>query len=211
MWERPVGDLSGGEKNRLLLSSLFLARANCLLLDEPTNHLDLESREALILALQHFPGTICLVAHDRYLLSQVPDQIWMLTTQGLQELPAGYAQYEDMLQNGEGSDLYVSPPGARSKDAVKEKKRLEAQRRNERFRRLQPKKKQYAHLEQELEQVLGEQNRLEDMLADPQTYAQGNDPGALNKKYLSLQERAESIFQDLELLEEEIEQLEENE
>jgi len=211
MWERPVGDLSGGEKNRLLLSSLFLARANCLLLDEPTNHLDLESREALILALQHFPGTICLVAHDRYLLSQVPDQIWMLTTQGLQELPAGYAQYEELLQNGEGSDLYVSPPGVRSKDAVKEKKRLEAQRRNERFRRLQPKKKQYAHLEQELEQVLGEQNRLEDMLADPQTYAQGNDPGALNKQYMSLQERAEAIFQDLELLEEEIEQLEENE
>ncbi|MBS3778909.1 MAG: ATP-binding cassette domain-containing protein [Desulfovermiculus sp.] len=211
MWERPVRDLSGGEKNRLLLSSLFLARANCLLLDEPTNHLDLESREALILALRHFPGTICLVAHDRYLLSQVPDQIWMLTRQGLQELPAGYAQYEELLQNGEGSDLSVSPPGVRSKDAVKEKKRLEAQRRNERFRRLQPKKKQYAHLEQELEQVLREQNRLEDMLADPQTYAQGSDPGALNKQYMSLQERAEAIFQDLELLEGEIEQLEENE
>lgn len=210
MWERPVRDLSGGEKNRLLLSSLFLARANCLLLDEPTNHLDLESRESLILALQHFPGTLCLVAHDRYLLSQVPDQIWMLTRQGLQEL-SGYAQYEELLQKAEDPDLSASPPGARSKDAVKEKKRLEAQSRNERFRRLQPKKKQYAHLEQELEQVLGEQKRLEDMLADPQTYAQGNDPGTLNKQYVSLQERAEAIFQDLELLEEEIEQLEENE
>lgn len=207
MWERPVGGLSGGEKNRLLLASLFLVRANCLLLDEPTNHLDLESREALIQALQHFPGTLCMVAHDRYLLSQVPDELWMLSQQGLQELPGGYQEYENLLQ---GQVVRSDEPGcleAKTKETWKEKKRLEAQKRNERFRLLQPKKKKYAHMEQELEEVLGEQNRLEDMLADPQTYAQAEDIKELNKRYQELQDRAETIFQDLAQLEQEMDAL----
>jgi ATP-binding cassette subfamily F protein 3 len=208
MWERPVHELSGGEKNRLLLASLFMVRANCLLLDEPTNHLDLESREALVFALQHFPGTLCLVAHDRYLLSQVPDQIWMLSEQGLQELPGGYAEYEALLQGHQGQGDKLLPSGIRSKESTKEKKRMEAKERNERFRLLQPKKKRYAQLEKELEQVLGEQNRVENLLADPKTYAQGEHIGDLNKQYQGLQERAESILGELEFLEQEMESLE---
>ncbi|MFP4428323.1 MAG: ABC-F family ATP-binding cassette domain-containing protein [Desulfovermiculus sp.] len=207
MWERPVHELSGGEKNRLLLASLFLARANCLFLDEPTNHLDLESREALVLALQHFPGTLCLVAHDRHLLSQVPDQIWMLCEQGLQELPGGYAEYEALLQGNEGQKTGLSPAVVRSKEEAKEKKRAEARKRNERFRLLQPKKKRYSSLEQELEQVLTKQREVENLLADPETYARSEYLGELNKQYQDLQERAESIFQKLEFLEQEMQAL----
>ncbi|MFW6325487.1 MAG: ribosomal protection-like ABC-F family protein [Desulfovermiculus sp.] len=207
MWERPVHELSGGEKNRLLLASLFLARANCLFLDEPTNHLDLESREALVLALQHFPGTLCLVAHDRHLLSQVPDQIWMLSEQGLQELPGGYAEYEALLQGNEGQKTGLSPAVARSKEEAKEKKRAEARERNERFRLLQPKKKRYSSLEQELEQVLTKQREVENLLADPETYARSEYLGELNKQYQDLQERAESIFHELEFLEQEMQAL----
>jgi ATP-binding cassette subfamily F protein 3 len=208
MWERPVQELSGGEKNRLLLASLFLARANCLLLDEPTNHLDLESREALIQALQRFPGTVCLVAHDRYLLAQVPDEIWMLSSQGLCELPGGYAEYEAKLQKDVSHPREIVPTGERSKEAIKDKKRCEARQRNERFRLLRPKKERYASLEQELEQVLSEQNSLEYILADPKTYVQGENVGELNKQYQELQARAESIFQELETLEQEVEELE---
>lgn len=209
MWERPVRELSGGEKNRLLLASLFLARANCLFLDEPTNHLDLESREALIQALRSFSGTVCLVAHDRYLLARVPDRIWMLSGQGISELPGGYAEYEAILQGGEQGD--AQSPQARSKDALKERKREEARLRNERFRLLQPKKERYASLEQELEQVLTEQNRLEQMLADPEIYARGERIRELNKEYQGLQERAESIFSEMDSLEQEVEALEEKE
>ena len=70
-FDRQVSSLSGGERSRLVLASLFLARANFLVLDEPTNHLDLESREALVEALNAFDGTLLMVAHDRYLLSEV--------------------------------------------------------------------------------------------------------------------------------------------
>ena len=82
-FDRQVSGLSGGEKSRLVLASLFLKRCNFLLLDEPTNHLDLESREALVSALQKFTGTLLMVAHDRWLLSQVGAEAWELDKSGL--------------------------------------------------------------------------------------------------------------------------------
>jgi ATP-binding cassette, subfamily F, member 3 len=71
---RPVGQLSGGEKNRLVLAQLVLARPNLLMLDEPTNHLDLDARDALTEMLKAYDGTLLLASHDRYLLDQVTTQ-----------------------------------------------------------------------------------------------------------------------------------------
>lgn len=85
-FDRQVSALSGGEKSRLVLASLFLKRCNFLLLDEPTNHLDLESREALVAALQKFTGTLLMVAHDRWLLSQVGAEAWELNSAGADHL-----------------------------------------------------------------------------------------------------------------------------
>ena len=69
--EKPIADLSGGEKTRVALTKLILTGANFLILDEPTNHLDLPAREAIEAALQEFDGTILIVTHDRYLLDKV--------------------------------------------------------------------------------------------------------------------------------------------
>ena len=73
--EKPIADLSGGEKTRVALTKLILTGANFLILDEPTNHLDLPAREAIELALQEFDGTILIVTHDRYLLDKVATRI----------------------------------------------------------------------------------------------------------------------------------------
>ena len=73
--EKPIADLSGGEKTRVALTKLILTGANFLLLDEPTNHLDLPAREAIEAALQQFDGTILIVTHDRYLLDKVTSRI----------------------------------------------------------------------------------------------------------------------------------------
>ena len=73
--EKPIADLSGGEKTRVALTKLILTGANFLILDEPTNHLDLPAREAIESALNEFDGTILIVTHDRYLLDKVATRI----------------------------------------------------------------------------------------------------------------------------------------
>ncbi len=71
----PVGNLSGGERNRLLLARLFSLPANLLVLDEPTNDLDIESLELLESTLESYPGTVILVSHDRRFLDDVATDI----------------------------------------------------------------------------------------------------------------------------------------
>ena len=73
--EKPIIELSGGEKTRVALAKLILTGANFLLLDEPTNHLDLPAREAIEAALKSFDGTILIVTHDRYLLESVTTRV----------------------------------------------------------------------------------------------------------------------------------------
>ncbi|WP_214709745.1 MULTISPECIES: ribosomal protection-like ABC-F family protein [unclassified Exiguobacterium] len=75
---KPVKDLSGGEKMRLMLAILMHEDINVLVLDEPTNHLDIEAREALEDALDRFTGTLVAVSHDRYFLSKLfPITYWL--------------------------------------------------------------------------------------------------------------------------------------
>ncbi len=93
----PVGNLSGGERNRLLLARLFPLPANLLVLDEPTNDLDIESLELLESTLESYPGTVILVSHDRRFLDNVvtdilapvnwqhPDGRWMRFVGGYED------------------------------------------------------------------------------------------------------------------------------
>jgi ATP-binding cassette, subfamily F, member 3 len=72
---KPTRVLSGGERSRLALATLLLHPTNCLLLDEPTNHLDLAAKEVLLGALLDYAGTLVFVAHDRYFLDRLPEEI----------------------------------------------------------------------------------------------------------------------------------------
>ena len=223
-FDRQVSALSGGEKSRLVLANLFLKRCNFLLLDEPTNHLDLESREALVLALQKFTGTLLMVAHDRWLLSQVGAEAWELNENGI-TVHAGFAAYDADRRArlaGAGTDSRggaalsaaglpkMSSEAARevapgfSREEQKRLKREQAEKRNALHKELKPLQSKYTALEEELARVLDEQSAVEGRLADPEVYADHSRSGELLKRFEECKRRGEDLLEEMAGLEEKI-------
>ncbi len=167
----PVRNLSGGERNRLLLARLFTRSFNLLVMDEPTNDLDVETLELLEQRLQAYRGTLLLVSHDRELLDNVVTSTLVMAGGGRVEEYAG--GYDDWLRQcseaapvPEVVALEAEPPkGARppSKPRPKSGPRKLSYREKQDLERL-------PGLIEELEQ---EQAELHAMMADPEVYRRG--------------------------------------
>jgi ATP-binding cassette subfamily F protein 3 len=205
-FERNVGSLSGGEKSRLILASLFLARCNFLVLDEPTNHLDLESREALVEALSAFEGTLLMVAHDRYLLSEAADQIWTLSPTGFEVFENGYEEYAEARRKARLQESALlaeirrseaSRTSGLSREDVKRKKREQAEARKALYKTMKPLQEAYAKLESEMDAVFAAQAETEKLLADPDVYADSARATELLKQFHSLQKQGEDLLEKL--------------
>lgn len=92
--DKKIGMLSGGESARLIMAKLILEKHNVLIFDEPTNHLDLESIDALIEAIQLFPGAVLFVSHNRYFIDNISTRVLVLTEQyGVQNYLGNYNDY----------------------------------------------------------------------------------------------------------------------
>ena len=92
---REVGTLSGGERARMALALMTLARANLLVLDEPTNHLDVENIEVLEDALDEYEGTVLLVSHDRAFLREVATRVWAFDGDRLTDFDGPFIEWEE--------------------------------------------------------------------------------------------------------------------
>jgi len=103
--QKRVGDLSGGERNRLHLAKLLKRGANVLLLDEPTNDLDVETLRALEEALLNFPGTVLVISHDRWFLDRIATHILAFEGDSHVEWFAGnFSDYEADLRRRVGDE-----------------------------------------------------------------------------------------------------------
>jgi len=88
-----VANLSGGERARLLLNMVAMEAPHLLILDEPTNHLDIDSRRALLDALNEYDGAVILITHDRSLMELVADRLWLAADGGIEPFDGDMEDY----------------------------------------------------------------------------------------------------------------------
>ena len=107
--QKRIGDLSGGERNRVHLAKLLLAGGNVLLLDEPTNDLDVETLRALEEALLDFPGCAMVISHDRWFLDRIATHILAFEDSGEIVFREGnYQDYEEDFRKRHGGEPGVN-------------------------------------------------------------------------------------------------------
>lgn len=101
--ETKIEKLSGGEKVRLLLGLMAMEKPNILILDEPTSHLDIDSREALIYALNDFEGAVLLITHDVFLAEATADQLWLVKDGEAKPYSGDLADYRKLVLQADRS------------------------------------------------------------------------------------------------------------
>ena len=95
-----VKRLSGGQKARLLILLVIMEKPDLLILDEPTNHLDIESREALIMAINEYSGSLILVSHDAFLVERLVDRLLVVKNGNISEFTGDIHEYRKLILSG---------------------------------------------------------------------------------------------------------------
>src|ERR1035437_6994787 len=97
---KPIGVLSGGERNRYALARMLMVPSNFMLLDEPTNHLDMRAKDVLLTALQESHGTVVFVSHDRYFIDKLATRVVEVENGRVHVYPGNYGDYLWRKQGG---------------------------------------------------------------------------------------------------------------
>jgi ATP-binding cassette subfamily F protein 3 len=185
--ERPAAALSGGERARLTLALVAAADPQILILDEPTNHLDIDSREALVDALNDFAGAVVLISHDRHLIELTADRLWLVAGKRVRPYAGDLDDYRSLILDSARS-------GERGRireraDAGVERKRRDAEQRE----RLLELRRSARTAERELERIAAEHGRIAGRLADGTTYdLPGPEVEALIKREAELKSALEA-------------------
>ena len=118
--ETKVEKLSGGEKVRLLMGLMAMTEPHILILDEPTSHLDIDSREALIYALNDYRGAVLLITHDVYLAEGTADQLWLVKDGKAREYDGDLNDYKKLVMAADRDQSKTSKAPAPKEEVIVE-------------------------------------------------------------------------------------------
>ncbi len=194
--ETKIADLSGGEKARLLLALMSREIPHILMLDEPTNHLDIDSREALIEAINDFPGAVILISHDPHLIELTADRLLLVANGTVQPYDGDLDDYRRFLLDRAKAERAVAKANAQGdRDAgpnKKDQRRAAAESRAA----LAPLKRKATDAEALVNKLTEEKRKIEAKMADPALYTGPADKltklqidlGTVDKKLASAEE-----------------------
>ena len=200
-----VAPMSGGEKARLVLALIVYQKPNLLLLDEPTNHLDLEMRHALNIALQSFEGAMVLVSHDRFLLSSVCEDFYLVDSGQVMPFSGDLDDYRDWILKQQAQERAKANSEAKALNetasASVERKidRKEEKRREAEFRKqIAPLKKALDKHESRIDKLSQALKETELALSDTSLYA--DDKKAELMQHLDKQAQLKQQLEEEEML-----------
>jgi ATP-binding cassette subfamily F protein 3 len=155
-----VGSLSGGERARLALALITREAPSLLILDEPTNHLDVDSREALVQALNSYTGAVVIVSHDRHMIELVADRLLLVDGGRVQEFDGTLDDYTDLVL-GKGGAVAAEPAGAKSDRKADRRAAAQAREQNKALRNT------IAAAEKDIASLTAARSRIERAMFDP--------------------------------------------
>jgi ATP-binding cassette, subfamily F, member 3 len=196
---KPIGVLSGGERNRYAMARLLLIPSNFLLLDEPTNHLDLRAKDVLLDALRDFSGTMVFVSHDRYFIDGLATRVFEIGGGGL-SIYAG--NYEDYLRQKAGVPEMVEADPAAAQKAGPAELAVDVQPSSDGPRRINPIRQQQmreraAEIEEEVARLEAEAAELQSSLQHTADYSQTQER---LQRLMQCNEQIEGLYHEWEEL-----------
>lgn len=169
---KPVGVLSGGEKNRLALARILLQPANMLILDEPTNHLDMPGKQMLQKALRDYDGACFLISHDRDFLDPLVQQTLEISPGGHRMFWCNVSAYLEQVESREGSSVSDDPAAVRkAADDRGQNPKLLRRLKAERLKRLRPLRLRVEQCEGKVAEIDREVEDWEKMMKDPSFFS----------------------------------------
>ena len=196
--DTPIEQLSGGEKARLLMGLATFNGPHLIIMDEPTNHLDIDSRAALIEAINDYEGAIILVSHDRHLLEATADRLWLVDQGRVTQFDGDMDDYTRHVLAKAGVTDRQKKQKADDENLTREDQRKEAARTR---RDIAPLRKKIWALEDKIAKFEGFVKKIDEALAAPDTYSKDPAKAALLAKQrgelMRQLEAAESEWLDL--------------
>jgi ATP-binding cassette subfamily F protein 3 len=186
--ETTVANLSGGERARLLLNMVAMDAPHMLILDEPTNHLDIDSRRALLDALNDYEGAVILITHDRSLMELVADRLWLAADGTVKPFDGDMDEYAKFVLDRAKQAVkptQVARESVQAQPAAAPAKKAVA---------IEPLKRKIEAAEQVVTRTTRQVAELEAQLADPQLYKNPTKVAELTKR----RDNAKSKLDDAE-------------